>query len=403
MKFIHISDLHLGKRLGEFRLLEEQSAVLDWIVETAASLGADGILLAGDIYDRSVPPVEAVTLFDTFLTRLRSLGIPLFAISGNHDSPERIAYGSDILSESGIWFSPAFEGCVRCVPLEKDGERVYIHLLPFLRPVHVTAAYGITPDTVTDAAPELSPDSEDTAAFSGRMSYTEAMAEVLSRMTLPEDGANILLCHQFLTGSQRSESEEVPLVGTLDAVDAGLFGNFDYVALGHLHRAQAVQETIRYAGSPFPYAFSETEEKGCLLVETAGKEIRCRFLPVPASLTRTLATLSGTYDTLVSREYRESCPHTQDYLKILLEEDSPVPDAMAKLSVVYPRIVQLAYRRTDGGAVQSGDAVEEGAEMLSPEAVFAAFFARQNETELSEEDRVYIRALLEEGVESCGR
>ena len=368
MKFIHISDLHLGRRLGEFRLQEEQSALLDWVLRTATEHDADGIFLAGDIFDRSVPPVEAVTLFDTFLTRLAAMGIPLFAISGNHDSPERIAYGSSLMDGAGIYVSPCFDGSVRRIPLEKDGERVYIHLLPFLKPIHAAAAYGLPEEEVRN------------------MTCSSAIAEVFSRMTLPRDGANILLCHQFITGSTRSASEEIPLVGTLDAADAGLFAGFDYVALGHLHRAQAV-----------------SEEKGCLLVEIRDHAASCTFLPVPAGLTRTLITLSGTYDTLISRDYRESCPYTEDYLKIQLEEDTPVPDAMAKLSVVYPRIVQLSYRRQENNFMEEDDDFRgEAAKQLSPEAVFASFYVRQNETELSEEDREYIRSLLAEGGESCG-
>lgn len=398
MRFIHISDLHLGKRLGEFRLYEEQSAVLDWILQTAVSVSADGILLAGDIFDRSVPPVEAVALFDSFLVRLSETGIPLLAISGNHDSPERIAYGSGLFDRSGIHFSPVFDGNVRSVLLEKDGERAYIHLLPFLKPIHVTAVYG----TAEPAETEETEEPEHRSA----MSYTEAAAEVLSRMTLPPDGINILLCHQFLTGSHRSESEEVPLVGTLDAVDASLFRNFDYVALGHLHRAQAVTEKIRYAGAPLAYAFSETEEKGCLLVEFTARQPVCTFLPVPPGLVRRPVTLEGTYDTLISRDFRENCSHCQDYLKIILDEDTPVPDAMAKLSVVYPRVVQLAYRRKDApdGQIQFYEDDDAGAGQLSPDAVFASFYARQNETELSPEDLDYIRALLEEeGGAVCGR
>ncbi len=394
MKLLHISDLHLGRRLGEFRLLEEQAALLDWVLHTAAEQHADGILLAGDIYDRSVPPVEAVTLFDRFLTRLTEMGIPLFAISGNHDSPERISFGSRLFDDQGIHISEVYDGTVRCVRLDVGNERAYVHLLPFLKPVHVRTALGLEgpPDDTED---------ENTAARS--MTCTEAIAEVVSRMVLPGDGINILLCHQFLTGAVRSESEEVPLVGTLDAVDASLFSAFDYVALGHLHRAQQVTDTIRYSGALMPYAFSETEPKGCILVDTDGG-IRCTFLPVPEGLTRTLATLSGTYDTLISLSFRESCPHCQDYLKILLEEDTPVPDAMAKLSVVYPRVVQLAYRHSPAADPTAVYDPLPDREQLSPEQVFASFYARQNETALPDADLDYIRTLLtEEGDALCGR
>lgn len=399
MKLIHISDLHLGKRLGEFRLFEEQAALLDWVLRTAAEQHADGILLAGDIYDRSVPPVEAVTLFDRFLTRLTEMGIPLFAISGNHDSPERISFGSRLFDERGIHISQVYDGTVRCVRLDAEDGRAYIHLLPFLKPVHVRTALGMD---MAEAPPAGGTDpSEETAVHS--MTCTEAMAEVVSRMVLPSDGINILLCHQFLVGALRSESEEVPLVGTLDAVDASLFSAFDYVALGHLHRAQQVTGTIRYSGALMPYAFSETEQKGCILVDTADG-IRCTFLPVPDGLTRTLVTLTGTYDTLVSLSFRESCPHCEDYLRIILEEDTPVPDAMAKLSVVYPRVVQLAYRHSP--AAQPADLHETlpDAEQLSPDQVFASFYARQNETALPETDLDYIRTLLaQEGDALCGR
>ncbi|MBQ8401492.1 MAG: exonuclease SbcCD subunit D [Clostridia bacterium] len=401
MKLIHISDLHLGKRIGEFRLISEQSALLDWILRTAAELEADGILLAGDIYDRSVPPVEAVTLFDSFLTRLAERKIPLFAISGNHDSPERISYGSSLFDEKGIHFSAAYDGTVRRVLLEKEGERAYIHLLPFLRPVHVREALGMQEEA--DGKGSAVAES-DTIPESHSMTYTEAMAEVLSRMVLPPDGINILLCHQFLTGSARSESEEIPLAGTLDAVDASLFSAFDYVALGHLHRAQQVTDTIRYSGAPMPYAFSETDQKGCILVDTEDG-IRCTFLPVPEGVTRTLAVLTGNYDTLMCRDFRESCPHREDYLKIVLEEDTPVPDAMAKLSMVYPRVVQLSYSSHANPEQTMGTEPLQEGELLSPEQVFASFYTRQNEKTLSEEDLEYIRSLLAkaEGEELCGR
>lgn len=396
MKLLHISDLHLGKRIGEYRLLEEQAALLNWVIDTAIGYRVNGILLAGDIYDRSVPTVEAVTLFDWFLTKLTDAHIPLFAISGNHDSPERIAFGSELFGKSGVYLSPVYDGQIRTIPLEEGSERVYIHLLPFLKPTHVRMALGLDmPGT----------EESDETTLRG-MTYTEAMAEVLSRLTLPKDGINILVCHQFLVGSVRSESEEVPLVGTLDAIDADLFAPFDYVALGHLHRAQTVggHDHIQYSGSLMPYAFSETDAKGCILVDTA-EGIHTTFLPVPAGLTHTLATIEGSYDTLCRLDYRESCPHREDYLRILLEEETPVPDAMAKLSRIYPRVVQLQYKgQGDAVFAESMDgAMDETIdETLSPDAVFAAFFEKQNGIPLSEEDKNTICALLaEEGDEPC--
>ncbi len=385
LKFLHTSDWHLGKRLGEFRLTEEQQALTQWILDTALREGVDGILLSGDIYDRAIPPAEAVTLFDGFLTKLAQAQIPLFAISGNHDSAERISFGSSLMDARGIHFSPLFDGHIRSVSVEKDGERAYVHLVPFLRPVHVAATYGLEEG----------------------LSYSEAMAEVLDRLALPTDGVHIAICHQFFTGCQRSESEEIPLVGTLDAVESALLDRFGYAALGHLHRAQRTGRSGQYAGTLMPYAFSETDTKGCVLVEIENGIVSTRFLPVPPGLTRTLATLTGTYDTLMDKSFRDACPHGEDYLYLILDEATPVPDAMARLSTVYPRIVRLAYKHLLGqAATADGDTTDDAAEKLSPETVFASFFARQNDEPLSQEEAAYIRGLLadwEEGENLCDR
>ncbi len=378
IKFLHTADWHLGKRLGEHRLLTEQQALLTWLLATAVRENVQGILLSGDIYDRSIPHTEAVTLFDSFLTKLAEAGIPLFAVSGNHDSAERISFASDLLGANHIHFSPVFDGTVRQVRVAQGEECAYVHLLPFLRPVHVTAAYGL----------------------SGELSYSEAMAEVLDRMTMPSDGVHILVAHQFFTGGIRSESEEIPLVGTLDAVESALLDRFDYAALGHLHRHQHTGKTAQYAGTLMPYAFSETDTKGCVLVEIENGTVSTRFLPVPEGLTHTLVTLTGSYDTLLSKDFRDSCPHTEDYLRLVLTEDTPVPDAMARLGVVYPRIVQLTYQnlvnRTAAHLTPlSEDPLSKSIEeILSPEGVFAAFYARQNEEPLSPADCDYIRSLL---------
>lgn len=395
MRLLHIADLHLGKRIGEFRLLAEQAALLSWVVDTAIEQQVQGILLAGDIYDRSVPPVEAVALFDGFLNRLHDAHIPLFAISGNHDSPERIAFGSELFEKSDIYFSPVYDGQIRTIPLETDTERVYIHLLPFLKPIHVRLALGLDAREASEEA------DTDAVEDSHVLSYTDAMAAVLSRLTLSKNGYNILVCHQFITGAVRSDSEEVPLVGTLDAIDAALFADFDYVALGHLHRAQTVagQENRRYCGTLMPYAFSETDEKGCILLDTTDG-LHTTFLPVPAGLTRTLATIEGTYDDLIRLDYRESCPHRDDYLRILLDEDTPVPDAMAKLSTVYPHVVQLQYKG-QSAVITAADTPASPGEVLTPDRVFAAFFARQNDTNLTDEDYNYICKLLGEEADPC--
>jgi len=373
MKFLHTSDLHLGIRLGEYRLLAEQEKMLTWLRETALEQAVDGVLIAGDIYDRSVPPTEAVSLFDTFLTDMAKTGIPVFAVSGNHDAPERIAYGSTFFAARRIHFSTAFTGEVRCVRLEKEGQIVYIHLLPFLRPIQVRLAYD------TD-----------------ELSYSAAMEQVISRMPLPEDGQHILVCHQFLVGAHRSESEEIPTVGGLDGVDPAVLAPFAYVAAGHLHKAQCITPRIRYAGSPLPYAFSETEEKGAWLAElTPEGECRCHFLPLPTPLCP-LATFEEDFSTLLDPSFYETNPHRDAYLRLILTEETEVPDAMARLSAIYPRIVSLSYRSLlQPEKRDNNDPPVPSPKELTPFEVFASFYEKQHGDPLPEEDIPYITSLLE--------
>lgn len=369
MRFIHTSDLHLGKRLGEFTLYEEQKAMLDWLCGLCREKNADGILIAGDIYDRSNPPAEAVALFDGFLSDLASQGTRAFIISGNHDAPERVSYGGKLFAERGIFVSTVFDGEVRRVDCVDAYGNVHIYLLPFVKPVQVREAYETTVE-----------------------SYTDALREVISHLHTDTESRNILVAHQYITGAEHSESES--FVGGLDNVDASVLEGFDYTALGHLHRCQrAGGDNIRYSGSPLAYSFGEWKDnKGVLLVDIAEKG-RTEIDFIPYTPISPLTELEGSYEELTSRAFYEKLDKNK-FLRILLTDTTEVPDAMAKLSVIYPRIVRLEYthfRKIIMNEIYEGDAA---AVKISPIDVFSAFFVQQNDCELNEEEMQYLEQLM---------
>ena len=254
MKLLHISDLHIGKRMNEFPMIEDQKYILDQICAIAEGIQADGVIIAGDIYDKAVPSAEAVQLFDYFLTRLSENGRKVFAISGNHDSAERIAFGAKLMSRSDVFVSPVYDGTIDKIQLEDRYGELCIYLLPFLKPVSVRHAL------------------EGEAGADMPESYQEAVKAAIGRLKIDPCARNVLAAHQFVTGASRCESEDV-VVGGLDNVDVEIFDAFDYVALGHIHSPQSVgRETVRYCGTPLKYSFSEVkQEKSVTVVELKEK------------------------------------------------------------------------------------------------------------------------------------
>lgn len=249
MKFIHLSDLHLGKRVNGFSMLEDQRVVLAQILSIIDEESPDAVLIAGDVYDKGVPPIEAVELFDWFLVELAPRQV--FIISGNHDSPERLAFGSRLLDASGIHISPVYDGQVKPVSLTDSHGAVDIYMLPFVKPVHVRRFF-----------PEVE-------------SYTDAVRAAVAGMQVDTQKRNVLLTHQFVTGAETSDSEELSVGGT-DNVDASVLEPFDYVALGHIHGPQNIgSEKIRYCGTPLKYSFSEANHKKSVTVAELGEREAC--------------------------------------------------------------------------------------------------------------------------------
>ena len=366
MKLLHLSDLHLGKRVYECSMLDEQRAILSQALDMARE--ADVTLIAGDLYDRPVPSAEAVALLDDFLTRMSAQGSPVVMIAGNHDSAERIAFGSRLMDGRGVYVSPVYDGHPRRVTLEDEYGPVHFHLLPFVKPSHVRAALG----------------REDIEG------YTQAVAAAVAQMDVDSHARNVLLAHQYVTGAGRSESEEVS-VGGLDNVDAEVFSAFDYVALGHLHAAQSLEGgRVRYCGAPLAYAFSEAgREKGALLVEL-GQKGELSVTSRPFAPPHPLTCVRGSFAKLSD----PAAPVCEDYVQVTLTDEDDVPDAAARLRAIYPNLLNLLYDNTRTRAQQADFSMGAAAER-SPVALFEQLFEQQNGQPMDAAQRALLTGMME--------
>ena len=371
MKLMHLSDLHLGKRVNGFSMLEDQRFVLEQILTMAREEGTDAALLCGDIYDKSVPSAEAVELFDEFLSRLAEV-CPVYLISGNHDSAERLAFGGRLLTASRVYVSPVYDGTVRTVEQEDAHGNVCFHLLPFLKPVQVRRYF---------------PDEEIS-------SYTDGVRAALSGIDRNDGKRHVLLAHQFVTGSERCESEEVS-VGGSDNVDAQVFEGFDYVALGHLHGPQrAGGDHIRYCGTMLKYSFSEAAHEKSITFVELGEKGSLTITTRPLTALRDMKLLRGSYEELMNRSFYRNTGLPDCYLHITLTDEEDVPEALARLRTVYPYIMKLTYDNTR--TRQRQNPLEE---MVQPETspleLFGLLYEKQNNRPLGPEQTEYLTALIE--------
>lgn len=371
MKLIHLSDLHIGKRVNEISMLEDQAYILTRILEVIDAEAPDAVLICGDVYDKSVPSAEAVTLFDDFLCRLARREIPTLVISGNHDSPERLSFGSRLMTASGVHVRGVYEGETTPVTLTDPWGTVNFWLLPFVKPAHVRRFF-----------PEARIES-----------YTDACRVAVAQMGVDPDQRNVLLTHQFVTGASRCESEEVSVGGT-DNVDAAVFADFDYVALGHIHGPQNIgSERIRYCGTPLKYSFSESSHtKSVTVAELRQKGTLC-VRTVPLTPRHDLRKLRGTYAQLTDKA-RYAGTATDDYLHITLTDEEDVPEAMGRLRAVYPNLMKLSYDNTRTRADQvigsAGDVRQR-----SPLELFGELYALQNNQPMSDVQIRHVRELIE--------
>ena len=376
MKFIHISDLHIGKKVYEKSLIDEQVHILNRICDIVSEQQPDAVLIAGDVYDKAVPSGEAVLLFDEFLTGLSSLCGHIFIISGNHDSAERMAFGSRLMDSKGIHLSPVYKGSTEAVTLSDEYGYVDIHMLPYIRPAHVR---------------NYLPDEEKNDVSS----YDSAIRKAVGKMDIRPERRNVLVTHQFVTGAVRSESEDVN-VGGLDNVDASAFDDFDYVALGHLHRPQDCgDERIRYSGSPLKYSFSEVNDNKTVTIITLKEKgvIEREFLPlVPL---HDWHDIRGTYEEITARSYYAGTSWAEDFVRITLTDEQDIPDAVGKLRSIYHNLLEMRYdntrTRTGYVAIEGSSKTEE----KTPMELFNELYTRQNGDGISHLQEKYLKEVIE--------
>lgn len=372
MKFVHLSDLHLGKRVNEYSMLEDQEYILTKIINIIDDEKPAGVIIAGDVYDKSIPSAEAVQMFDDFLTRLAKRNLQVFVISGNHDSPERMSFGSRLMDQSGIHISQVYNG--EFVPFSMKDEHgvVNVYMLPFVKPVHVKR--------FSDESIE---------------SYTDAIRVAIAEMNVNQSERNILITHQFVTGAMRSDSEDVS-VGGSDNVDVSVFDSFDYVALGHIHSPQnCTSERVRYCGTPLKYSFSEAkdnksitvvelEEKGNIFVKTVS------LVPM-----RDMVEIKGKYNEIMLKSFYENTSYQEDYIHITLTDEEDIVDAIGKLRTVYHNLMKLDYDNKRTRSVSQVDGAVD-VETKTPIELFSDFYELQNNQPMSDEQKAFVEDLIEQ-------
>jgi exonuclease SbcD len=372
MKFIHLSDLHLGKRVKEYSMLEDQKFILISILKIIDEVKPEAVVIAGDIYDKSVPATEAVELFDDFLVKLAGRKLNVFVISGNHDSPERLAFGNRLIYKTGIHISPVYNGDVTPIKLEDEYGVVNFYMLPYIKPANVRRFF---------VEKEIS-------------TYTDAVRVAVEHMAVDKKQRNVLITHQFVTGAKRSGSEETSIGGS-DNIDASVLEGFDYVALGHIHGPQNVEsKRIRYCGSPLKYSLSEIKYQKSLTVIELNKKDTINVKTINLTPLHDMTEIKGKYSELMNKEYYDGKSLTSDYVRIILTDEDDIPDAQTKLRIVYKNFVDIDYdnQRTRHQSVIIG---VENAEIKTPLQLFDEFYELQNGQKMSEEQSSYISNFIE--------
>lgn len=369
MKFLHLADLHIGKRVCEYSMLEDQREILRQCCRLAAEQRVNAVLIAGDVYDKPMPSGEATVVLDEFLCGLQAEKIPVFCISGNHDSAERLQFCSSLLRQSGVYIEGSFSGAVRYEDLRCGTEEIRIHLLPFLRPA--AAALALNQEI---------------------QSYQQAVEAALATCRMG-DGKNILLAHQFVTGGSiqpEMGGSEILSVGGSEQVDASLFAAFDYVALGHIHRAQKISsERIRYAGSPLKYSLSELHhQKTALLVELNGEA--CVIQALPLKPLHEMRQIKGELKELI--RYAEP---SEDYVYAVVTDREPVYDALGQLKACYPNLMAIDFASESTPQTASQTAAEI-TEEKTPRRLFDEFYMSRNGEEPTAQEAEILNRLFEE-------
>lgn len=371
VKFLHLSDLHLGKRVNEFSMIKDQEYILKEILTIVNEEKPDAVLIAGDVYDRSVPTEEAMQLWDNFLTALSKKKVEVFVISGNHDSAIRLSDHSALVETAGIHLAPAYSGKTIRYEMTDQLGRINIYLLPFIKPAHLRSIFP--EEEIND--------------------YTDACRIAIEQMQVDPRERNLLVAHQFVTGAARCESEEI-VVGGLDNVDADVFNDFDYVALGHIHGKQKIgRETVRYCGTPLKYSFSEKDHVKSVTVVEFGEKEDVKIREVVLRPLHDMREIRGKYNELMAREAYENTD-TDDYIHAVLTDEEDVIDAVSKLRVLYPNLMKLNYenRRTKETQTVTD---EVNVKDKTPVELFEEFYEKQNNQPMNDAQREYVIEQIE--------
>lgn len=374
MKFMHISDLHIGKQVNGYSMIEDQRYILKSILREVDKEDVDGVLIAGDVYDKSVPSAEAVTVLDDFLVRLAKKKKPVFIISGNHDSAERLAFGGRLFEAQNIYLSPVYQGEARCITMEDAYGEVNIYLLPFVKPTQVKAFLKEEEDRITD--------------------YSSAIAAVIDHMNIDTKKRNVLLMHQFVTGAVRCDSEEVS-VGGLDQVDGSILKDFDYVALGHIHGPQKLGEgNIRYCGTPLKYSLSEVNHKKSVTIVELKEKGELILQEIPLIPKRDMYHLRGTYEELSSLNYYKGKEFQNGYVHVTLTNEEDILEVKGRLQTIYPNLMSVEYDNRRTRSTLHLQATEE-VEKKSPLELFENLYEQQNNQELTKEQVEILLPMIE--------
>ena len=372
MKFVHLSDLHLGKRVNEYSMLEDQEYILTKIINIIDDEKPAGVIIAGDVYDKSIPSAEAVQMFDDFLTRLAKRNLQVFIISGNHDSPERMSFGSRLMDQSGIHISQVYSGKIEPFALKDEHGIINVYMLPFVKPAHVKR--------FSDESIE---------------SYTDAIRVAVAEMNIDQSVRNLLITHQFVTGATRSESEDVS-VGGSDNVDVSVFDGFDYVALGHIHSPQnCTSERVRYCGTPLKYSFSEAKDNKSVTVVELAKKGSLSVKTISLVPMRDMVEIKGRYNEIMLKSFYENTSYQEDYIHITLTDEEDIVDAIGKLRTVYHNLMKLDYDNKRTRSVAQVDGAVD-VETKTPIELFSDFYELQNNQPMSDEQKAFVEDLIEQ-------
>ena len=376
MKILHLADLHLGKRVNEMSMIEDQKYILDQIITLIKEESVGIVLLCGDIYDKSIPTIEAIHLLDEFLDQLSKMAIKVLMISGNHDSIDRLSFGKSLFTRSNLYIASQFENEIEKITVKENGITVNFYMLPFVKSAYISHIFQLQTD-----------------------SYEECFRYLIEHTKIDEEETNILLSHQFVTANKKNpelSDSETSSLGGIDNIDFHIFDPFDYVALGHIHKPQAMgREMVRYTGSILKYSFSEIhmDKKATILTIDAKKEISLSFHQLKPL--RDMREIECSLEELLKKQCEIG--NQEDYMHVILTDEEQILDAIGKVRTIYPNVMQISFKnRRHMKQLESAQIKEDQISDQSPAELFEQFYKMQNHIDLDEKRLQLVLSVFEE-------